>query len=167
MLKLSVTQRRWLLSFHLIFVAILLGVSVAFIILSIVAGTTNDVGILKACYLSMHILAETSIRASTIGTVVTGILLSLLTSWGLFKYWWILVKEILTIFSIVVGIVGIYFWSLNAVTITSEIGLHAFTNSVFVVNEYQLWTGIILQVIFLVMMTIISVFKPWGKMKQR
>jgi len=53
-------------------------VAVIFLTLSIIAGTTGDEGVLKACYTTMHLFAKTSVRASTIGTLVTGILLSVL-----------------------------------------------------------------------------------------
>ncbi|BCU81931.1 hypothetical protein JIR001_17140 [Polycladomyces abyssicola] len=122
---------------------------------------------LKACYTSMHMLAKTSVRASTIGTVVTGILLSVLTNWGLFRFRWIIVKELLTILSIGLGVVGMYFWTLKAASLTSTEGLNALQNPTFTVNNFQLWIGIILQIISLAAMLVISIFKPWGPRKQR
>ncbi len=145
----------------------MLGVTVCFLILSIVAASTVDDGILKACYTSMHILANTSLRASTIGTVISGILLSVLTNWGLFTYWWIVIKELLTVLSIGIGMVGIYFWTLKAVTISTNLGLHSFQQTDFIINNYQLWVGISLQLLSLLAMVAISVFKPWGKIKSK
>lgn len=165
--RLSVTQRRWLLTLHLLFAAIMFGVAVGFLILSITAANTNDEGVLKACYTGMHVLAVTSVRASTIGTLVTGILLSVLTQWGLFKFYWIIVKEGLTLLSIVLGPVGMYFWTLKAVTLTSAEGLGALQDPAFVVNSGRLWIGIILQILSLVAMFAISVFKPWGPRKRK
>jgi 4-amino-4-deoxy-L-arabinose transferase-like glycosyltransferase len=165
--KLTHTQRRWLLSVHLFFVSILFGVTVCFLVLSIIAATTDDGNVFKACYTSMHMLAKTSVRASTIGTVVTGILLSVLTNWGLFRFRWIIVKEILTILSIGLGVVGMYFWTLKAASIASVEGLNALHSPTFTVNNFQLWVGILLQIIFLAAMFVISIFKPWGPRKQR
>jgi hypothetical protein len=161
------TQRRWLLTIHLLFSAIMFGVAVAFLILSIAAANTSDEGVLKACYTSMHVLAKTSVKVSTIGTLVTGILLSVLTQWGLFKYYWIIAKEVLTVLSIVLGPIGMYFWTLKAVTLTTAEGLNALHDQAFIVNNVQLWIGIILQIISLIAMFIISVFKPWGPRKQK
>ncbi|AJY73524.1 hypothetical protein [Paenibacillus beijingensis] len=167
MVKLAVNGRRWLLTLHLLFVAIMFGVAIVFLILSITAANTNDEGVLKACYASMHLLAETSVRASTIGALVTGILLSVLTQWGLFRFYWIIVKEGLTILAIVLGPVGMYFWTLKAVTMTSAEGLGALQNPSFHVNSGQLWTGIILQILSIAAMFVISVFKPWGSRTQK
>lgn len=127
----------------------MLGGAIGFLILSITAASTTDVSVIDACFRSMHILAKTSVRASTIGTVITGVLLSILTHWGLFKYYWIIVKEFLTVVSIGLGIFGMYFWTLNAS------------------NMQQLMIGIVLQITSLAAMFIISVFKPWGQRKPR
>lgn len=163
MVKLSVAQRRWLLTIHLLFSAIMFGVAMVFLVLSIVAAGTEDEGILKACYASMHILAKTSVRASTIGTLVTGILLSVLTRWGLFKHYWLIAKEALTAPAILLGPVGMYFWTLKAFTLTSSKGMGALQDPVFLVNREQLFIGIVLQILSLVSIFVISVFKPWGK----
>lgn len=163
---LAITPKRWLLSLHLLFSAILFGNSVIFLVLSIAAAVTNDENVLKSSYTSMHIMATSSVRASTIGTVVTGIMLSLWTKWGLFKFYWIILKEILTIVSIGLGIIGFYLWTLEAFSITSTKGLNALQNPVFIENRYQLFIGIILQIISLAIMIVISVFKPWGRRKQ-
>ncbi|PTM59670.1 DUF2269 family protein [Desmospora activa] len=163
--KLTVKQRKWLLSLHLLFAAILFGVTVAFLILTLTAANTRDPEVLQACYTSMHILAKTSVRASTIGTVVTGILLSVLTRWGLFRFYWIIAKEVLTLFSIGLGVVGMVVWTLQGITMTTATDFHA-SNPAFIVNQQQLLVGIILQIIFLIAMFLLSVFKPCGKRKR-
>lgn len=167
MKRIGLTKRKWLLILHLLFSAIMLGVAFVFLILSITAATTDDVDVLKACYSIMHVLAKTSVRASTIGTVVTGILLSILTQWGLFKFYWIIVKEGLTLLSIVLGPIAMFFLTLKAVTLTTNVGLNVLLDPVFTVNKWQLWIGIILQIVSLVSMFVISVFKPWGLRKQK
>ncbi|MBW7459347.1 hypothetical protein ACFOLF_08955 [Paenibacillus sepulcri] len=161
--RISGGTKKWLLTLHLLFSAIMLGVTVAFLILSLVAASTSDEGVLKACYASMLLLAETSIRASTIGAVVTGVLLSLLTHWGLFKYYWIIAKLLLTVASIGLGMAGIYMWSLKAAAITGADGLNALGQSDFLVNRAFLINGIIMQLLSLLALFILSVFKPWGK----
>ncbi|MFC5649484.1 hypothetical protein ACFPYJ_10135 [Paenibacillus solisilvae] len=165
--KLSITQRRWLLSAHLLFSAIMFGVAVAFLILSITAANTSDEGVLKACYTSMHALAKTSVQASTIGALVTGILLSVLTKWGLFKHYWIIAKEGLMIISILLGPFSMEVLTLKAVTLTSAEGLNSLYDPVFTVNSRLLWTGIILQILSVGGMFVISVFKPWGQRKHK
>ena len=167
MKKIGMTPKKWLLTLHILFSAIMFGVTITFLILSIAAATMTDEGVLKASYTSMHLLAKTSVRASTIGTVVTGILLSLLTHWGFFRYYWIIAKEVLTIFSIGLGMVGIYLWSLKAFTITTAQGMQSVQNPDFLVDRTSLFIGIILQIVSLIAMFILSVFKPWGKRERK
>ncbi|HET7656706.1 MAG TPA: hypothetical protein VFK37_00310, partial [Bacillales bacterium] len=141
MKKLSVTPKRWLTALHLLFSAILLGNTVVFIVLSIVAASTDQRNVLEACVTVMHVLSTTSIRASTIGVVVTGVLLSVMTKWGLFQFYWILLKEGMTLVVIGIAIFGLYFWTLQAVTrISHDRAVPFFTS-----NNLQLFVGIILQ----------------------
>ncbi|RNB85298.1 hypothetical protein EDM59_12905 [Brevibacillus nitrificans] len=148
MKTISMTQKKWLLLLHVIFSAIMLGGAVIFLVLSIVAGTTGDSQVAQACYTVMHILSASSVRASTIGTLVTGILLSAFTHWGFLRYHWILAKEALSVVAILLGPIGMYVWTAGA--------LHGG-------NGDMLLIGIILQIISLAAIFLLSVFKPWGK----
>ncbi|TJY42205.1 hypothetical protein E5161_09350 [Cohnella pontilimi] len=147
--KISVAPRKWLLTLHLLFSAIMLGNAVAFLILSLTAAAVHDAEALKATYASMHVLARTSVRASTIGAVVTGVLLSVLTRWGLFRFYWIIAKEALAIVAIGLGPFGMYFWTLKAG------------------SSWQLWSGIVVQILTLASLFVISVFKPWGQRQRK
>ena len=161
----TLTQRRWLLILHLLFVAIWFGTNVVFLILSLAASFTGDENVLQSSFTAMHLLSETSGRASIIGSVVTGILLSVLTKWGLFKYKWIIAKEIMTLLSLGVGMVGIYYWTLNAFDIVADEGMAAVHDRSFIANRNLLYCGIIFQILSLGAMYAISVFKPWGTRK--
>lgn len=158
MKHLSLTQKKWWLTAHILFSAIWLGVTVTFLILSISVLITNDIGTIKAYYLSMLRLEQTAGRVSIIGTVITGFLLSILTKWGLLKFYWIIFKEIITLICMALGFLFIYFWTLKGFNDSDK-----FLSDAFFVNHYQLMTGIVLQIIFLTTLFIISVFKPWGQ----
>ncbi|MFL6517274.1 MAG: hypothetical protein ACJ8GL_04280 [Bacillus sp. (in: firmicutes)] len=159
-LKLSYKSKNWLLILHILFAAIMLGNMVVFLIFSITAAASNDKSVIYACYQAMNILSGTSVRASTIGTTVTGVLLSIWTKWGLFKFYWIIVKEGLTLLLIGLNIWAMYAWTLQAVSGINE--SEELETISFV--QAELWTGIIFQIISLLLMYVISVFKPWGKL---
>ncbi|MFB3166867.1 hypothetical protein P5G62_007075 [Neobacillus sp. 179-C4.2 HS] len=162
MKNLSITQKKWWLTAHILFSAIWFGVTVTFLILSISVLTTNDSQVIKAYYTSMLQMEQTAGRASLIGTVITGLILSIFTKWGLFKFYWIITKEILTFICLVLGFFLIYYWTLNGIHLSEEsIGDH------FMANHYQLMIWIIIQVILLAIIFIVSVFKPWGKSIKR
>ncbi|MBE1442126.1 DUF2269 family protein [Paenibacillus sp. OAS669] len=164
--KLKPTPRKWLLTIHILFSAILFGGAVIFLVLSIILANTNDAGVFTACYTVMHLLAKTSVRASTIGTLASGILLSVLTPWGLFRYNWLIAKQILTAVCILLGPIGMYFWTLKAVTIITAEGIQALSNPEFAVNRIQLWIGIAIQLLALLALFALSVFKP-GKRRSK
>lgn len=165
MKKITMRQKKLLLTLHICFSGIMLGGSVAFFIFSLTAASTCKQGVLEACYTAMHLLADTSMRASTIGTVVTGVLLSVLTHWGLLRYYWIIAKEALTLVTIGLGVVGMYVWSLRGLTIVTAEGAGALHDAAFVVNGRYMMVGIVLQLLSLIALMALSVFKPWGKRK--
>lgn len=72
-------------------------------------------------------------------------------------------KEVLTILSIGLGIFGMYYWTLDASSITATEGLRALHDQGFLVNRLQLFIGIIFQILSLGTMFILSVFKPLGR----
>ncbi|RED58594.1 hypothetical protein [Cohnella lupini] len=161
--KLSSRQRKILLLLHLIFASIMLGGQAVFVILALTASVTDSVSVLQACYTIMHLLADSSVRASTIGTTVTGILLSVLTSWGLFRHHWLIAKEALTLLTIGIGLIGIYRWTLRGVELTGLAGSNDWDTAGFAVNHAWLWTGIALQTASLIAMFVLSVWKPGGQ----
>lgn len=161
MRKLTLIPKKWLLSLHIIFSAIWLGITFAFLILSINVLFTDDVQIIKSYYTSLIRLETTAGRVSIIGTVATGIVLSVFTHWGMFKYRWIIVKEVLTIGSMGLGFAFIYFWTSKGSAILLADGIAP----AFVNIQVQLLAGIVIQILSLSSMFLISVFKPWGKRK--
>ncbi|MGO4498416.1 hypothetical protein AB4114_21290 [Paenibacillus sp. 2RAB27] len=159
----TMKQKKWMLSLHILFAAIMLGTSVTFLILSITVASTSDSVLILSCYKAMHVLAGTSVRVSVIGTIVTGVLLSLGTHWGLVKYYWIIVKEVLTVVAVIVGPIGMYIWTLKAISMLTEVGGESANQGAYVSNMLWLFIGIGLQLLSLLAMYQLSVFKPWGK----
>ncbi|MGV3465454.1 MAG: hypothetical protein ACO1OT_09200 [Heyndrickxia sp.] len=129
---------------------------IAFLIFSITVAV-GDQQTSIVCFHAMNILSETSVRASTIGTTITGILLCIWTKWGLFRYYWILAKEGLTLLVMGLNLWGMYSWTLQALMSVKD------NNIIDFINQAYLWTGILLQIVSLIMMYVLSVFKPWGK----
>lgn len=164
--KLSVKQKRWLLSAHILFTIGWLGTVFCFLVLGIVATTTSDGETLEAVYFAMRILDLTVVQASAIGTVITGVLLSVLTQWGLTKFYWIIAKQIGAVFSVGLGVFAMHNLIIESVSIISSRGLTALQDPTYIVNHRIIMAGIILEIISLSIMVLLSVFKPWGKRKE-
>jgi hypothetical protein len=158
--KLRKTARKWILIPHILFSAIMVGNMATFVILNITVLTTSDHFLATSCYKVMNILSDTSIKASTFGATVTGIILSVFTHYGLFNYWWIIVKEIVTILLIGINLWGMYAWTLEALENSIQ-GVAAQS----VLANLDLFIGIVIEIISLVFLFVISKYKPWGKRK--
>lgn len=92
-MKLSITPKRWLLTAHILFAAIMLGNMVPFLLLSITTAVTENEQLIESSYQIMHLLSKTSVKASTFGTIITGILLSVWTKWGYLNFIGLLQKS--------------------------------------------------------------------------
>lgn len=101
-----------------------------------------------------------------IGCLVTGIIYGAFTNWGFFKYKWLTVKWVLTIFMIMFGT----FYMGPLVKENVVIG-KALMEGRGDVSQYgynvtaNAYAGL-LQIVLLTIVTVISVYKPWKK-KQR
>lgn len=165
--KLTRWQRNLLLTIHIMFSGIMLGNMAIFLVLNITAAATGDPDLFRACWRIMNVLADSSVRASTIGAVVTGVLLSVLTHWGLVRYYWIIAKELLTIGAIAVNFIGMHGWTLKALRLTESAGLGAWQHPDFADIRLTLFIGIGFQIAALAAMFLLSVYKPWGKRAAR
>lgn len=98
-----------------------------------------------------------------VGCLVTGIVYGAFTNWGFFKYRWLTVKWVLTIFMILFGT----FYMGPIVTENVQIGKALMAESG---DAVQYWHNVtanayagLLQTVLLISVTVISVYKPWKK----
>ena len=160
--KITITQKRWLLSAHLLCAVAWLGAGICSLIFNIMALITNDPHLLNATYVFAGILDKAVLRGGAVGALITGILLSVLTQWGLIRFYWIIVKEIVSFLCIVVGFI-ISGWNNDAISLTTMQGLQVLHNPLYITNRTMMFVGIFFQLISLSGVIIISVFKPWGQ----
>src|SRR5258708_26201449 len=74
-----------------------LGAVVAYLALAIAALTSKDAQVVRSAYLAMELTGWFVIVPLSLAALLTGLVQSLGTEWGLFPYYWILVKFLLTI----------------------------------------------------------------------
>jgi hypothetical protein len=162
--KISITQKRWLLSAHLLFMAIWLGGVFCSLALNIIALNTADPQLLNATYVFSEILDNFLIRTGAAGSLITGILLAWLTQWGLLTFYWIMTKEVATIIVIVTDQIIIR-WNHSIIPLTASQNLGAVSNPAYVSLHTLLFIGILFRLILLLAVVVISIFKPWGQSK--
>jgi hypothetical protein len=79
-----------------------LGVVAGFLALAVAGLTSHDVQMVRATYLAMDLTAWFVIVPSSFASLLTGLVMSLGTTWGLFRHYWVLVKLLITLFSTIV-----------------------------------------------------------------
>jgi hypothetical protein len=119
--KISITQKRWLLSAHLLFMAVWLGSVVCSLALNVVALKATDPQLLNNIYTLTETLDNFVVRTGAAGSLLTGLLLAWLTQWGLLRFYWIIAKEITTIGIIILDQVIIR-WNATAIALTAAQG---------------------------------------------
>ena len=151
--------QQFALTTHITFSVGWLGAVVGFLALAIAGLTSEDGQIVRAAYLATQIIAWFVILPFCVGAQVTGLVQSLGTQWGLFRYYWVSVKFFLSIAATILlllhlqpidyladAVVG------NFLAMTDLRGMRV-----------QLVVDAIAAVVVLLVNTTLSVYKPWGK----
>lgn len=165
--RLTVTQKKWLVAAHVLSSIAWVGPAFCYIVLATLAATTLDPHLPHAIYAGMRTLAQWLVLPAALLTLVTGLMLSLLTNWGLFKWYWIIVKVIVTPLAI-----GLETFALDsvldkAVAITAAPASALLLDPNFVSMKGQMFQALIPHLITMSAIVVISVIKPWGQRKQR
>src|SRR5215207_577011 len=94
--------RKFTLTAHVAFSVGWLGAVAGFLALAIAGLTSQDAQKVRAAYLAMELIARFVIVPLNLASLLTGLVQSLGTKWGLFRHYWILVKLLITILSTIV-----------------------------------------------------------------
>jgi hypothetical protein len=94
--------RKFTLAVHLTVSVGWVGAVAGYIALDITAATGRDVETLRFAFLGMERIALYVIVPLAIASLVTGLVVSLGTKWGLFRHYWVLISLVLTTFATLV-----------------------------------------------------------------
>jgi hypothetical protein len=135
-----------------------LGAVVAYLPLAIAGLSSPDVQLVRTAYLAMVLIIGFVIVPCSLGALLTGLVQSLGTEWGLFRHYWILVKFLLAIGATIVLLLhlpAVSRMSAAAAEMTlSSADLHA--------QRIQLLVHAAGGLLVLLAATTLSVYKPWG-----
>ncbi|HEY0754332.1 MAG TPA: hypothetical protein VGD98_10250 [Ktedonobacteraceae bacterium] len=162
--KITVTQKRWLLSAHLLFVTAWLGTSFCVLAFNITALFTSDPHLLNTISVFTGSLDQTVSRIGAGGTGLTGILLAVLTQWGLLRFYWLNLKEIVSILCVTIDLIVIR-WNEQLISLSSSLGPHVLSNPAYLTNRTLLLIGVLFKIVALAGVIAVSIFKPWGQRK--
>jgi uncharacterized membrane protein len=133
-----------------------LGAVVAFLALAITGAASQDPQTVRSAYLMMEPVGWFVIVPLNLASLVTGLISSLGTTWGLFRHYWVLAKLVINVFA--TGVLLMYMQTLGYLTgvaADSSADLVALTN-----GSPILHTGATIPLL-LVAVTL-AVYKPRG-----
>lgn len=97
--------RKFTLAVHITFSVGWIGAVAGYIALDVAAATSQDAQTLRAAYLAMELIARYVIVPLAFASLLTGLVISLGTRWGLFRHYWVLFSLVLTVLATVVLLV--------------------------------------------------------------
>jgi hypothetical protein len=154
--------RKLTITAHVTFSVGWLGAVAAFLVLSIAGLTSHDAQVVRGAYLSMDLISRFIVIPMCFAALATGLLQALGTPWGLFRYYWILVKFGLAIFATFALLV--HQFAVMAVAAKRVSGAAAET--LFSAELGPLKTELVrapsLAIVLLLVVTTLGVYKPWG-----
>lgn len=136
--------RKVALTAHITFSVGWLGSVAAYLALAIAGVTGQDAQMVRSAYVAMELTGWFVIVPLSVASLLTGLVQSLGTDWGLFRHYWILVKFVMTLGA--TTILLLHMPSVGRMSGARAEVIHA-------------GGGLLV----LLAATILSVFKPWGR----
>src|SRR5436309_5482988 len=94
--------RKFALAVHLTFSVGWIGAVIAYLALVVAAMTSQGAQTLRVAWIAMELIGWYAIVPLSLASLLTGLVMSLGTPWGLFRHYWVLFSLVLTIFATVI-----------------------------------------------------------------
>src|SRR5215207_2233933 len=98
-MPLPLELRRATLATHIVCSVGWLGAAAAYLALGVAAAVSRDLQIVRAAWIGMELTGWFVIVPLACLALLTGLVLSLGTPWGLFRHYWVIIAFVLTIFA--------------------------------------------------------------------
>lgn len=131
-----------------------MGAGAANVVLAVTAASTGSGEVSRVCYFMIDRIDVFLVIPLAFAALGSGVVLSLVTPWGLTRYWWVLGKLVLTVGVIVYSTFGVGVWVERSAEATARGG----SSDVAVLLAY----GAAANIALFLLMTWASVAKPWG-----
>lgn len=149
--------RKFALTVHITSSVGWIGAVAAYLTLDVNVATSQDVQTLRGTFLAMELIVSWAIVPLALASLLTGIIQSLGTQWGLFRHYWVLISLLLTIIATLVLLSETQQISrmadIAADATTSNDMLHALPNTL--VHSVG-------GTVVLLLITVLNIYKPRG-----
>lgn len=151
--------RKFALTAHIVLSVGWLGAVIAYLALAIAGLKSEDPQMVRAAYLSMELIGWFIIVPLSLGALATGLIQSLGTEWGLIRHYWVAAKFGLTMIAVAILLVHMpRVTDMAAVARTTDLSSDDFRQ-----ERMQLLIHAAGGLVVLLINTILSVYKPWGR----
>ena len=160
--RLSRRGRRAVLTVHIIAAGAWIGIDVVLGVLVFTALATDSTATEALCYRALELFAVWPLLAAGLVTLASGIVLGLGTSYGLIRYWWVAVKLVLNV--LLVALVA--FALRPGLAEAAAYGELLAAGGSGGADVADLVFPPVVSGVALVTATVLSVFKPWGRLRR-
>lgn len=151
--------RRFTLTAHVTSSVGWLGAVVAYLVIAVAGLTSGDASMVRAAYLVTALIGWLVIVPLSFAALLTGLVQSLGTEWGLFRHYWIAWKFVLTVAAMVVLLIH-----MQTVSRMARIAVEA---SLSGGDHRAMRTQLVIHaaggLLVLLTTTVLSIYKPWGR----
>lgn len=161
--RLRAKPRKGFLVAHIVAAGAWLGIDAVLGILALTAVLSDDVDVIATCYQALELFAVWPMLIASLATLVTGVVLGLGTKYGLVRWWWVAVKlavnvlmSLLILFSLRPGLYE-----------AADYGRRLAAGGELGASPPELLYPLIVAPALLLFANVLSVFKPWGRIRRR
>jgi len=133
-----------------------IGVAVVFLALAVIGLTSRDEQTVRGAYLVMEPAAWFVLVPLAFASLLTGLVMSLGTMWGLFRHFWVLFKLLINVFATIVLLIYMETFSLMASVAGDR------TVDLAMVRNASPMLHAVLAILLLLVATVLAVYKPRG-----
>jgi ABC-type multidrug transport system fused ATPase/permease subunit len=155
--------RKFALTAHVTVSVGWIGAVAGFLALSVAGLTSESREVIRGSYLAMDTLGRYVIVPMSLAALATGVVQALGTQWGLMQHYWVVAKLLLT----VAATFALLLHQFTAVAQAARFASGAAADALPGIELDRLGTQLLadasLAVVLLLVVTTLSVYKPWGK----
>ncbi|WP_406689366.1 DUF2269 domain-containing protein [Saccharopolyspora sp. ID03-671] len=150
-------MRKVALTAHVAFSVGWLGAVGAFLALAIAGLSSGDAELARAAYLAMELTGWYVLVPLSLASLITGLVQSLGTSWGLFRHYWVLLKLVITVLATAVLLVH-----MRPVSHLADLAAESGLTGAHTATQIQVIADAGAAAVVLLVAIGLSVFKPRG-----
>ncbi len=135
-----------------------LGAVAAFMVLAVAGLVSPDAALVRGAYLAMGLVSSFMIVPLCLATLLSGVVQSLLTKWGLFEHYWVVIKLLVTVLATLV--LFMHLRPIEEVALAAARG--ALTSSALAATRLQIAVDAAAAILVLLVATALGVYKPRG-----